>query len=348
MSTFFLDLKYAFRQLGKNPGFSVVVILILALGIGINATAFTFVNAILFRPLQVREPGQLFSLSIHTQDEVFDGRFSYPDLEFLQANARAFEGVFTFKQYSLRWQYQPNQTRSIQTEWVSRDYFKTLGVHICLGRAFREEELSVPNAYPVAILSHAFWHSQFEGRPDVLGTDMIVNGVNYTVVGVAEAGFEGMRPSNSPAVWLPLMMFGRVSGGALTDVTQYEVVGRVPADSSARSVETQLSSLLPELEKNFTKFKGKRAQGKVKLRACGYGSLASSERYPVHRQDSGNLHGVPLDATQRRHAEVHRRLALWRHAGAGVVQQASDLAPAQRVHPLLDRHARPRAFRRPH
>jgi len=278
MSVFFHDLKYAFRQLCKNPGFSVVVILILALGIGINATAFTFINAILFRPLPVREPDQLYSVAVHTQDEVFDNRFSYPDLEFLQSNADVFEGVFTFRQWSLRWQYQPNQTRKIQTEWVSRDYFKTLGVHTCLGRSFSDEELSVPNAYPVAILSHAFWNSQFEGSPDVLGTGMIVNGKNYTVVGVAEAGFEGMRPSKSPDLWLPLMMYTQVSGSALTDNTEYEVVGRVRAGATARSAETQLAALLPELDKNFPKFKGKRAAGKVKLTACGYGSLAHNER----------------------------------------------------------------------
>ena len=272
------DLKYAFRQLRKNPGFSVVVILILALGIGINATAFTFVNAILFRPLQVREPEQLFSLSIHTQEEVFDNRFSYLDLEFLQSHADVLEGVFTFKQWPLKWQFQPNQTREIQTEWVSRDYFKTLGVHTCLGRFFNEEELSVPDAYPVVILSHAFWNRQFEGSPDVLGSDMIVNGRNYAVVGVAEPGFEGMRPSNSPDLWLPMMMLTRVSGSALTDATNYELVGRVPAHATASTAEAQLGALLPELDKNFPKFNGKRAQGKVKLTPCGYGSLAGNER----------------------------------------------------------------------
>ena len=272
------DFKYALRQLRKNPGFSMVVIVILALGIGINATAFTFINAILFRPLQVREPDQLFSLSIHTQDEVLDDRFSYPDLEFLQTNADVLEGVFTFKQWSLRWRFQPNQTREIQTEWVSRDYFKTLGVAACLGRSFSKEELSVPNAYPVAILSHAFWNREFEGSPDVLGTDMVVNGKNYTVVGVAEPGFEGMRPSNSPDLWLPMMMLTQVSGSALTDATNYEVVARVPAHATARAAQAQLGALLPELDKNFPKFNGKRAQGRVKLTPCGYGSLAGNER----------------------------------------------------------------------
>jgi predicted permease len=278
MSHFVNDLKYAVRQLRKNPGFSVVVILILALGIGINATAFTFINAILFRPLQVREPDQLFSLSIHTQDEVFDGRFSYPDLEFLQSNSDVFEGVLTFKKMSVPWQWQPNQTRDIQAEWVSRDYFETLGVNTCLGRAFSDQELSVPKAYPVAILSHAFWSGQFESSPDVLGTDLNLNGRKYTVVGVAEPGFEGMRPSNSPHLWLPLMMVPLISGGALTDATDYEVIGRLRAGTAGRSAETQLTALLPELDKNFPRFKGKRDQGKVKLAACGHGSLAGKER----------------------------------------------------------------------
>jgi predicted permease len=278
MTTVINDLKYAIRQLHKNPGFSLVVILILALGIGINATAFTVINAVLFRPLPVKEPDQLFSLSIHTQEKVYDGMFSYPDLEFFQDNADAFEGVFTFKKMQLTWQWQPNQTRKIMTEWVSRDYFSTLGVKTCVGRSFTVEEQSVPNAYPVVVLSHAFWSSQLAGSPDVLGTDMIINGRNYTVVGVAEPGFEGVRPSNSPDLWLPLMMVTQISGAALTGATDYEVMGRLRKETAERTAETQLTTLLPELEKNFPRFNGKRGQGKVVLTPCGYGSLAAKER----------------------------------------------------------------------
>lgn len=272
------DLKYALRQVRKNPGFSMVVILILALGIGINATAFTFINAILFRPLQVREPEQLFSLSIHTQEEVFDNRFSFRDLEFLQENAALFEGVFTFRQWPLKWEFQPNQTRDVNTEWVSRDYFSELGVGTCLGRSFNDEELSVPNAYPVAILSHAFWSREFDKQPDVLGMEMKINGTQYSIVGVAEPGFEGMRPSRSPDVWLPLMMYSRVSGSALTNATEYEIMGRLAKGTSTRSAETQLSALLPEMDRNFPHFKGKRSQGRVVLARCGQGSLAAKER----------------------------------------------------------------------
>ncbi len=278
MNTLFNDIKYAFRQLRKNPGFSIVVIFILALGIGINATAFTFINAILFRPLPVREPDQLRSLSIHTQEEVYDGRFSYPDLEFLQSNADVFEGVFTFKKMPVAWQWQPNQARTIMSEWVSRDYFSTLGIKTSVGRFFTVEELSVPKAYAVVVLSHAFWCSEFESSPDVLGTDMMINSRNHTVVGVAEPGFEGMRPSNSPDLWLPLMMYAHVSGGALTDATNYEIIGRVRCGTTERLAETQLSALLPELDKNFPNFEGKRGHGKVKLTACAYGSLAGKDR----------------------------------------------------------------------
>ncbi|MBL7184902.1 MAG: ABC transporter permease [Phycisphaerae bacterium] len=278
MSTFLNDLKYAFRQLHKNPGFAVVVILILALGIGINATAFTVVNAVLFRPLPVKDPQQLCSLSIHTQEQVYDGTFTYPDLEFFQDNADVFEGVLTFKSMSLSWQWQPNQTRKILAEWVSRDYFNILGVKTSLGRSFNLEEQSVPNAYPVVVLSHAFWSSEFDSSPDILGTDIIISSKNYTIVGVAEPGFEGMRPSRSPDLWLPMMMMVQVSGGALTRDTNYEVIGRLRREVSRRNAETQLTALLPELDKNSNNFSGKRGQGRVVLTRCGHGSLAGKDR----------------------------------------------------------------------
>jgi len=278
MGTLAQDIKYAFRQLCKNPGFAAVVILILALGIGINATAFSVVNAVLFRPLPVKEPDQLFSLSIHTREQVYDGTFSYPDLEFFQNNAQVFEGALTFQKMPLPWQWQRHQTRKILGEWVSRDYFNILGVKTSLGRFFNHEEQSVPNAYPVAVLSHAFWNSEFDRSPDILGTEIVLNNQHYTIVGVAEPGFEGMRPSRSPDLWLPLMMFQQVSGAALTDATNYEMIGRLRKGTTPRNAETRLTALLPELEKNFPHFHGKRGQGRVVLTPCGYGSLAGRER----------------------------------------------------------------------
>jgi len=266
------------NQHHKNPGFSVVVILILGLGIGINATAFTVINAVLFRPLPVKDPQQLCSLSIHTQEQVYDGTFTYPDLEFFQDNADVFEGVLTFKSMSRSWQWQRDRTRGILAEWVSRDYFNILGVKTSLGRSFSLEEQSVPNAYPVVVLSHAFWSSEFDSSPDILGTDIIINDKNYTIVGIAEPGFEGMRPSRSPDLWLPMMMMVQVSGGALTRDTNYEVIGRLRREVSRRNAETQLTALLPELDKNSNNFSGKRGQGRVVLTPCGHGSLAGKDR----------------------------------------------------------------------
>ncbi|HCO93149.1 MAG TPA: hypothetical protein DIU00_04225, partial [Phycisphaerales bacterium] len=276
MTTIWQDIKYAFRTLLKNPGFAVVAVLVLALGIGINTTAFSVINAVLFRPLPVKQPDSLFSLSIHTREQVYDDNFSYSDLEFFQKNANVFEGVLTFTKMQLSWQR--TQTHKVMTEWVSRDYFDVLGIRTCLGRLFSSEEKSVPNTYPVAVLSYAFWRTEFSGNPDILGTDVIVNGKNYTIVGVAESGFEGLRPSQPPDLWLPLMMFPQVSGAALTDATSYEVIGRLREEISPRNAEAQLTALLPELDKNFPHFNGKRGRGRIVLTPSGYGSLSQKER----------------------------------------------------------------------
>jgi len=276
MTTIWQDIKYAFRTLRKNPGFAVVAVLVLALGIGVNTTAFSVINAVLFRPLPVKQPDSLFSLSIHTREQVYDDTFSYPDLEFFRDNADVFEGVLTFSKMSLPWQR--HHTRKVTGEWVSRDYFNILGVKISLGRFFSLEEQSAPNAYPVVVLSHAFWRSEFDGSEDILGTDIIFNNKNYTIVGVVESGFQGLRPSRPPDLWLPIMMAEQFFGGALTRGTNYEVIGRLRKGTLQRNAETQLIALLPELEKNFSHFNGKRGQGRVLLTPCGYGSLSQKER----------------------------------------------------------------------
>lgn len=276
MTTIWQDIKYAFRTLRKNPGFTFVAILVLSLGIGINTTAFSVINAVLFRPLPVKQPDSLFSLSIHTREQVYDDNFSYPDLEFFQKNTNVFEGVLTFSKMRLSWQR--SQTHKVMTEWVSRDYFNVLGIRTCLGRLFSPEEQSIPNTYPVAVLSQAFWSTEFNGDPDILGTDVIVNGKNYTIVGVVESGFEGLRPSQPPDLWLPLMMFQQVSSTALTDAKKYEVIGRLRKGISPRNAETRLTALLPELEKNFSNFNGKRGRGRIVLTPSGYGSLSQKER----------------------------------------------------------------------
>jgi predicted permease len=276
MSTLINDIKYALRQLRKSPGFAIIVVLILSLGIGINATAFSVINAILFRPLPVKEPDRLFSLSIHTQDKTYDGTFSYPDLEFFRNNADVFNGVFSFQKMFLS--LKRYHTRKIIAEWVSRDYFTILGIKPSLGRFFSPEEQSVPNTYPIAVLSHAFWKREFDSRENILGEDIVLNNKNYTIVGIAESGFEGIRPSQSPDLWLPMMMLGHVSSDALTNNTTYEVIGRLRTETSRQQAETKLTALLPELDKNFPNFKGKRSQGRVMLTPCGHGTLAIQER----------------------------------------------------------------------
>jgi predicted permease len=276
MSTLINDIKYALRQLRKSPGFAIIVILILSLGIGINATAFSVINAILFRPLPVKEPDRLFSLSIHTQEKTYDGTFSYPDLEFFRNNADVFDGVFTFQKMFLS--LKRYHTRKIMAEWVSRDYFNILGIKPSLGRFFSLEEQSVPNTYPIVVLSHTFWKREFDSRENILGTDIVLNNKNYTIVGVAEPGFEGMRPSQSPDLWLPMMMLGHVSSDALTNNTTYEVIGRLSSGTSRQQAEAKLTALLPELDKNFPHFNGKRSQGRIILTPCGHGTLAIQER----------------------------------------------------------------------
>ena len=149
------DLKFAARQLRKNPGFAAVVVLTLALGIGANTTIFSITNGLLLRPLPVREPERLVALfTTHEQQAGLNGT-SYPDYRDLRDRNEVFEGLaghFYFPM-SIR---TADRAEVAMGNVVSWDYFEVLGVSPMVGRAFLPEEDQAPGARPVAILSHRF------------------------------------------------------------------------------------------------------------------------------------------------------------------------------------------------
>ncbi|MGH7973027.1 MAG: ABC transporter permease, partial [Limisphaerales bacterium] len=147
------DLKFAFRQLSKSPGFAAVAVLVLALGIGANATIFSIINSILLKALPVPHPEELAGVYQHDRDnpEAYS-LFSYRDFADLRSSQGvAFTGLFAFRYGAVG--LQGELTDKIPVQFVSANYFSTLGVQPTMGRGFLpDEELS---GAAVAVLTHS-------------------------------------------------------------------------------------------------------------------------------------------------------------------------------------------------
>jgi predicted permease len=200
------DLRFAFRQLVKNPGFTAVAVLTLALGIGANTAAFSWIQSVLLRSVPgVTDGDQLVVIAPrHVSGNLID-TMSYPDLQDLAAHKELFTGIVAS-------QYAPvSMTVGAEPEWawaqcVTANFFDVLGVRPRLGRTFLPEEEATPGGHPVIVLSHAFWQRRFNGDSNVIGQTITLNRHAFTIVGVAAPGFRGTMGGLAFDLWAPIMM----------------------------------------------------------------------------------------------------------------------------------------------
>ena len=228
------DIRFGLRMLAKSPGFTAIVILSLALGIGANTAIFSLIDAVMLKMLPVRQPQQLVLLNWASQsrpgtvpwfahslsgnsDQDSSGRFtstafSYPIFEDIRAHDQVFSGVLAF------WDTDPlsvgvgGQADFAHAQLVSGDFFSTLGVPAALGRTIIPADDKV-GASPAAVISYNYWVKRFGRDPAAVGKAITVNGVPFTVVGVAAPEFFGVQPGASIDIWVPLPTQPQVDSG---------------------------------------------------------------------------------------------------------------------------------------
>ena len=206
------SINYALRMLRKDPVFTAVAICSLAIGIGATASMFSFAEAMLLRPLPVPDPDRV--LTINTAVPAPFGQnppISYPDYIDLRDRNRTFEGLVAAS-YAF-FGFGPNQDTLPRMKWglyVSGNFFRVLGVEPALGRSFRDDEDQVEGRDPVVVLGHDFWVGQFAASPSVLGSHIRLNGIQFSVIGVAPAHFTGIDILMRPQVFVPLSMSPRM------------------------------------------------------------------------------------------------------------------------------------------
>jgi predicted permease len=199
---FLRDVQFAFRQLGKNPGFGATAILILALGIAASVAIFAFVNAALIQPLPYHEPNRLAMLF---ESIPLGPRFhlSYPDYIDWKHENRVFRSLDVFMPYGFM-RKTPEGLRQTDGARVSAGFFRTLGVRPILGRDFHEGE-DQPQAMRTTLLSYAAWQKRYSGNPNVVGKTVILDDDSYTIIGVLprEFSFAPAEPADFWAILKP-------------------------------------------------------------------------------------------------------------------------------------------------
>jgi predicted permease len=253
-------------MLAKNPGFTAVAVATLALGIGANTAIFSLVNAVMLQSIPVRNPQQLVVLrwSAHsrpqnagsssfgdcqwtkwTREVSGSCSFSYPMFKEIRAQAKAFSSVGAFAGPA-RLDLTGNGEASIaRAEIVSGDYFQTLGVPAAAGRTIQPSD-EQPGAEAVAVLSYAYWQGAFGGSQSAIGKSIKFNGVPFTIVGVADAGFTRLTPGHTQDMWLPLSQIVPLKlqwgGGPEKERTWWlTMVGRLKPEFSRKQAQASVS-----------------------------------------------------------------------------------------------------------
>src|SRR5215471_14401509 len=216
--------RYAIRQFRLSPVFTAAAVLTLALGIGGTTAIFTLIHAVMLRSLPVTDPASLYRIGDGDnccvqggpQDEW--GMFSYPLFEQLKANAPEFDQVTAFQaggaRLGVRRQGVDSASRPLRSEYVTGNYFTTLGVGAFGGRVLTPDD-DKPSAPPVIVLSHHTWLNTFGGDPSVVGATFVVDGHPFEAIGVAPPGFFGETlKGNPPDIWIPIQQEPLLAGGS--------------------------------------------------------------------------------------------------------------------------------------
>jgi len=214
MNTLWQDLRYGVRMMAKSPGFTLIAVLSLALGIAVNTSVFTLVNAVLFKPMPVKDPERLVALYTTEPNEIYPSAFSYPDYLDYRDRNQVFSDLFIHSTTTLSLKNRDGLAEMVSGELVTGNYFTGLRLDPALGRLLTPEDDKVPGGHPVAILSYAFWQRRFGGDPKIIGQIVKLNGHDFNIIGVAKKGFSGTRLFGYiPEVYLPLMMYAQAMPG---------------------------------------------------------------------------------------------------------------------------------------
>ncbi|MBI2510700.1 MAG: ABC transporter permease [Opitutae bacterium] len=237
------DLRYAWRQLAKSPGFTFVAVLALALGIGANVALFSVIDSVFLRPLPFREPDRIVRLSSTNEQQNFARiGFSYPRYLAVQDGQQVFSDLAfaAINGFTLTGRGDPQQVLGMH---ITANFLTTLGVRPLLGRNFNADE-DRPGGESVVMLSHAFWQKQFNADPSVLGQAITLDGRPHTIVGVLPPAMSAF-PFNQQQVWVPrpaevpFLVPAQLNGGGFF----FQALARLKPAASLRQAQENMDAI---------------------------------------------------------------------------------------------------------
>jgi predicted permease len=260
--TLWQDVRYALRQLRTAPGFTLTVVITLALGIGANTAIFTLVHGVLERSLPVADPSRLYRVGdlgtccyysgFENDNGDFD-LFPYDLYLHLQQASPEFEQLAAVQAggSGLSVRRGGSSARPLRSEYVSGNYFSTLGVSMYAGRPLIPSD-DQPGAAPALVLSYPAWQGDFAGDPGIVGSTVYVQTHPFTVAGIAPPGFFGDRViERPPDIWVPLANEPAIEGAGSSLLPQGEedtawlyLLGRVRPQTNVAALQTRLSFAL--------------------------------------------------------------------------------------------------------
>ncbi|HKD09757.1 MAG TPA: ABC transporter permease [Bryobacteraceae bacterium] len=259
METLFKDIRHGLLTLRRHPGFTITAILSLGLGIGANTAIFSFIDTILLRNLPVRNSNELVLFGTGKGRGNHSGpatgpreMFSWPEYLDLKARNGAFQDILAVNSLGSQvyGSFDGGAPEALLSTLVSGNYFDILGVRPIIGRFFDADADRGPT--PLAVISEGFWTRRFDRDPSVVGRVFRVADRDYTITGVARAGFTGTRVGEAPDVWLPATTQPYIPATSYTTLLDPQshflnLIGRLKPGVSLAAAQDEINRLYRQL-----------------------------------------------------------------------------------------------------
>ncbi|MGH7552173.1 MAG: ABC transporter permease, partial [Longimicrobiales bacterium] len=246
---FVQDLRHSLRRVTRSPGFSAIVVLTIALGIGVNTAIFSFVDALLLRPLPYGEPGELITIEhLYPSLDALEAPVSAPGFRDYRDRTRSYESVGVSSGWA------PNMTgfgepAQLIAGRVSRGYLETFAIQPALGRLFLAEE-DARGRSRVVVLSDGFWKRALGGDHDVLEKSLQLNGESYDIVGVMPAGFYDFF-NRRRELWTPLALAEDQFADDFRTNEYLSLAARLRPEASVASAATEMTAFAETLKRDY-------------------------------------------------------------------------------------------------